>query len=654
MTKAPGAKHRLPMKRLLAVAVFCLLTIGALLAVQVVRAKDRILPNISVGGIRLGGLTPGEAKDRLEAALRAFNVQGLAFSHEDASLKITANDRGPDGLWTPLINYDIEGMVGRAFAFGHEGGLVELASANVRALFSEVMLPADVSIDKTGLAKRLTERFGGFETPRHDAGITVVRAKLGPSAAESASGTPKAVPGFEYVINIEPESDGLTFDYGKAISAGSSAVARWQGADIDLQVVRDLPKISTAAAQGVRDAALEILRREPLELGYDDLRWKLEPETIEDSLTLKIRPEGGVYPGLDAGEMETLFDEIAGQIESEPRATRLKIEDDRAVEFEGGQIGKRLDREATLGTIEARLADVETTVVPVTVEITPAPDSDPAAEELGIRELLGYGTSNFSGSPANRRKNIANGAARLNGIIIPPGKEIGLLEYLKPFDASGGYLQELVIKGKRTVPEYGGGLCQIGTTTFRAVMGAGLPITQRQNHSYRVRYYEPVGTDATIYDPAPDFRFVNDTADHVLFVTKLIGKDNLRFEFWGTRDGRVQTQSKVKIWNVTPPPEPNLIETSELPEGTRKCFESPHPGTTTSFTYGITYPDGTTKDKEFRSVYKPWQEQCLVGKAGAPPVVIQRDGSIKQLTPEEYAAKHPAAPPATPPAPTTP
>jgi vancomycin resistance protein YoaR len=650
MTKAPGAKHRLPMKRLLAVAVFCLLTIGALLAAQVVRAKDRILPNISVGGIRLGGLTTGEAKDRLEAALRAFNVQGLAFNHEDASLKITANDRGPDGLWTPLINYDIESMVSDAFAFGHEGGLVALVSANVRALFSEVMLPAEVSIDKTGLAKRLTERFGGFETPRHDAGISVVRAKLGPSAAESASGTPKADLGYEYVINVEPESDGLTFDYGKAISAGSSAAARWHGADIDLQVVRDLPKISTAAAQGAKDTALEILKREPLELGYDDLRWKLGPETVEAALTLKIGPDGGVYPGLDARKMGPLFDEIAGQIESEPKATRLKIEEDRAVEFQGGQIGKRLDREATLETLDARLADSETLVVPVTVEVTPAPESDQIAEELGIRELIGFGTSNMAGSPTNRRKNIANGVRLLNGLIIKPGEEFGLLQHLKPFNAENGYLKELIIKGTRTVPDYGGGLCQIGTTTFRATMGAGMPVTQRQNHSYRVRYYEPAGTDATIFDPAPDYRFLNDTGNHVLLVTKIIGKDMLRFEFWGTRDGRVQTQSKVKIWNVTSPPEPNLIETSELAEGKKKCFETPHPGATTAFTYGITYADGTTKEKEFRSVYKPWQEQCLIGKVGAPHVVIERDGSIRELTPEEVAAKTPAPPPPAPPA----
>jgi len=178
-------------------------------------------------------------------------------------------------------------------------------------------------------------------------------------------------------------------------------------------------------------------------------------------------------------------------------------------------------------------------------------------------------------------------------------------------------------------------------------MGAGLPVVNRQNHSYRVVYYEPAGTDATIYDPAPDYKFLNDTQDHVVLITKQVGKDTLRFELWGTRDGRVQAQSKVKIWNITPPPAPKLIETSALAEGAKKCFETAHAGATTNFTYTITYPDGHVKSQDFHSVYKPWQAQCLIGKAGAPNIIKASDGAIKELPPAE-PADAPAPPPAPP------
>jgi vancomycin resistance protein YoaR len=173
-------------------------------------------------------------------------------------------------------------------------------------------------------------------------------------------------------------------------------------------------------------------------------------------------------------------------------------------------------------------------------------------------------------------------------------------------------LPELVIKGNRTIPEYGGGLCQIGTTVFRATLASGLPVTARRNHSYRVVYYEPAGTDATIYDPAPDYKFVNDTGGTVLIQTRIEG-DDLIFEFWGKPDGRIANQTKPRIFNITPPPPTKIIETEDLPVGEKKCTEKPHSGADTEFTYTVTYPNGEVKQEVFKSHYIPWQEVCLIG-----------------------------------------
>lgn len=63
----------------------------------------------------------------------------------------------------------------------------------------------------------------------------------------------------------------------------------------------------------------------------------------------------------------------------------------------------------------------------------------------------------------------------------------------------------------------GGGICQVSTTVFRALYAAGLPILQRQNHSYQVHYYDPQGLDATIYQPSLDLKFANDTGGSLWF-----------------------------------------------------------------------------------------------------------------------------------------
>jgi vancomycin resistance protein YoaR len=172
----------------------------------------------------------------------------------------------------------------------------------------------------------------------------------------------------------------------------------------------------------------------------------------------------------------------------------------------------------------------------------------------------------------------------------------------------------MTIMGNKTVPQDGGGLCQIGTTMFRAALASGFPITARQAHSYRVMYYEPAGTDATIYQPWPDLRFVNDSPNYILIQTHVSGND-LYFDFWGTKDGRVVEQTDPTIYNIVKPEPTKTVETLSLKPGEKKCTERAHNGADAFFDYKVTYPDGTIKEKRFKSHYVPWREVCLIGVA---------------------------------------
>lgn len=160
-----------------------------------------------------------------------------------------------------------------------------------------------------------------------------------------------------------------------------------------------------------------------------------------------------------------------------------------------------------------------------------------SAGKLGITSLIGEGVSNFAGSSYNRLVNLKLGAAKFNGVLIKPGEEFSFLNTLGPVDAQHGYLPELSIVGKATIPEYGGGMCQVSTTAFRAAVNTGLKITDRENHAYPVGWYSPQGTDATVYIPAPDLKFINNTPGYILIQTRIVGTE-LIFDFYGTNDGR--------------------------------------------------------------------------------------------------------------------
>jgi len=168
---------------------------------------------------------------------------------------------------------------------------------------------------------------------------------------------------------------------------------------------------------------------------------------------------------------------------------------------------------------------------------------------LGITSLIGSSTTNFAGSPGNRTYNIGVGAAKFDSVLIKPGEEFSFNETLGDVGPETGYREELVILEKKTEKQYGGGLCQVSTTMFRAALAAGLPIMARTNHSYAVHYYAPIGMDATIYPPNPDMRFKNNSPGHILVQTRQVG-ENVTFDFFGANDGR-QSTAEVMYINAT-------------------------------------------------------------------------------------------------------
>ncbi len=229
--------------------------------------------------------------------------------------------------------------------------------------------------------------------------------------------------------------------------------------------------------------------------------------------------------------------QIANSVNAEASEPSIKIENGRVTEFTPPQTGKSLDRyDSTMKIIDALSKGINT--IELSVRTTEPRESLAEKNNLGIKELIGRGESVFNGSPANRRHNIKVGIEKMKGIIIKPGEEFSFNKYLGPVEAYAGFKPELVIKRTGTVPELGGGLCQVSSTTFRAAMHAGLPITQRRNHSYAVQYYAPQGTDATIYPGVVDLKFKNDTENSILVWPYLKNENYLVFDFYGTYDGR--------------------------------------------------------------------------------------------------------------------
>jgi len=329
-----------------------------------------------------------------------------------------------------------------------------------------------------------------------------------------------------------------------------------------------------------------------------------------DNREIALVPEYTIDEKTFAKYIYSLDNEIAIEMQN----AKLEIENGRATIFQPQVRGRRVNGEKFIANLRETIAEGRAQVK-LAVDYFDPEVTLSSLNDLGINELVARGESDFSGSPANRRHNISIGAARFDGFIVPVGATFSFVQNLGDVSAATGYREELVIKGDETTPEFGGGLCQVSTTAFRAILNGGYPIVARRNHSYRVAYYEPAGTDATIYQPYPDLRFTNDSASSVLIDTYILG-NKLYFDFYGTKMSREVTLDGPHIYNITDYPEPVYLETNQIPFGQTKQVDIAHRGADTIL-YRKIYENGELiQTDEFRSHYIPWPAKYLVGKAG--------------------------------------
>lgn len=280
--------------------------------------------------------------------------------------------------------------------------------------------------------------------------------------------------------------------------------------------------------------------------------------------------------------------------------------------------GQNLDVQKSYEILtEALLGEQSAPTLSVTlpVERTEATIRAEDRERLGLRELIGEGKSNFAGSPKNRVYNIKRTLEEFQNIIIKPGEEFSFVDHLGPVDGEHGYLPELVIKDNKTQPEFGGGVCQVSTTVFRAAIYSGLEITERRNHSYPVRYYTPYGMDATIYIPKPDFKFVNNT-EHAIFMQSHLDGTELIFRFFGTSDGRQVTVDG-----------PHILESN--PDGSMK----------TVFTQIVKRADGSEMSRE--SFYSNYKSPSLFPHPGDEPKLTKKPKDWSERQWREYKKLNP-------------
>lgn len=554
--------------------------------------RQTVIPGVWVGSVPVGGQKISAAEDIIQKQINRISEAGLRVTIDGKTKAVpvqqalTSSDAAP-----PLVDIDAAASAQAAFSYGHKNGFVRNTLEAWRAIIFRKHVDPNLEMNVDQTTNALQQSFGAKDTPAQDAHMVY-------SNGNFSSTTDKKGYGFQYdIAALEARTQWKRLEVATVTLTQGDAEAKVKVSDVEKKF----------------DEAREVIKRAPFTLTVDGTDpVTLNADTVGSGLDVVSSKKGKFELAFTEAKLAKIISSIQKDVNVEAKDARFTISQGKVSEFQAGQIGRKLNVASTVAAMNIQLLQKKQSAAVAVVEVVTPQSASASAENLGITELVATGKTNFKGSPTNRRKNIANAVRLLNGLLIKPGEEFSLVTALKPIELSNGYLPELVIKGNRTIPEVGGGLCQVGTTMFRLALDAGVPILERRNHSYRVSYYEPpVGMDATIYDPKPDFRIKNDYVSALLLQARVSG-DNLIFDFYGTKDGRVATTTKPILSNVTKPPATKYIKTTELPVGQKKRLEHAHNGGSATFTYTVV-KDGKTTNQVFNSKYKAWQEVWLVG-----------------------------------------
>jgi len=546
----------------------------------------KIFPGVKIAGVEVGGLKTGEAYQVLSTGVAQPEKIVLFNGEQTFEIPLASLD----------FSYNFEASTQAAYQLFRTGSPFYDFVGRLKTLRQGTNLGLRFEINQDVLGENLSVISGQIgQEPIYPKLQLVERAVLLTNGKLGKDMDMKLLR-----INIEQN---LAMAYDSPI-------------EIPVEIID--PTLSPEEAQKFKERGEKFLGKK-LVLSLEDATFSYSEGDIFDLL--------GPKEGYKEETIGALVSKIAKEVNRPPQNAIFIVLNGKVQEFTPAKDGVKVEEESLKQEIMKALTSLETSdgkVVNIFLPVVTTPPKITTGDvnNLGIKELIGSGSSRFKGSISSRVHNITLAASKFNSVLISPDETFSFNNSLGDVSLYTGYKQAYVIKDGKTVLGDGGGVCQVSTTLFRAALAAGLPIIERRAHSYRVSYYEqssPVGIDATVYAPTTDLKIKNDTDAHILIQTKVDKETStLVFELYGTSDGRVSTISKPVVTNPVPPPDDLYQDDPTLPAGTIKQVDWRAWGARAYFTYAVKKGGETIYEKTFYSNYRPWQAVFLRGTGPTP------------------------------------
>ncbi len=401
----------------------------------------------------------------------------------------------------------------------------------------------------------------------------------------------------------------------EAMNAVSSYIDTQRNTEITLTVGEDKNLTIFGADLGISWTNPEVIS-EAYALGHQGnvvQRYKALKDLEESNQIFEIE-----Y-GFDEEALSEIVDRCCNSFDQERVNFGLK-KTEEGFQVTEGQIGYLVDKEESVSAIKdfvKKELSAENNIINLSVK-----EDDPlgSAEELEkVTDVLGTFTTSYKSSGSARSANVANGCSLINGTTLYPGEEFSVLDTITPFTEANGYFPAGSYLNGLVVESVGGGICQVSTTLYNAVLLAELEVTERHNHSMIVTYVEPSADAAIAESGGKNFKFVNNTENPIYIEGYTSPDKHITFTIYGveTRAQSHQVRYESEVLQTTPASADQFVCDSSQAVG-YVGTQSAHLGYKAQL-WKIVTENGTETSREVvnSSTYKMVPKIVTVGTAGA-------------------------------------
>jgi vancomycin resistance protein YoaR len=458
--------------------------IAVLVAADHFLNSGKIYRGVEVGDVALGGRTPAEAEEIVQERATGA-LKEIEFSGPEQFTR-TAKEMG--------VSFNVDATVEEAYAVGREGNILERLGERALALVVGVTIPPDVD----------------YRPEKAQAEVEEIASQVNHEPREAS------VKVYGSEVEVLESGEGYKLDIAATMESVDGAIEGMSG---QARLVGDVlgPEITTEEAETAAEKARQALS-EQLVFRAEGKSWTLSPADVGSALEV-TRNGGGLEVSLNRDRLRDRLANVYADLTIKPVEAGYDFAADGSVIVTPSKEGQRIEDEKFLGAIEDGLfQDKREYEVPIAVDKPQYTTTE--LEQMKPTVLQGSYRTNYRATTdqgQTRVENLKIASNAVSGTFVAPGEAFSMIDHVAGLDYNE---TKVIVNGVETYAD-GGGLCQVTSTLYNAVLYAGLEVTERTPHYAQLPYIRP-GMDATVWYGGPgtaddlDMKFKNTTDGFVL------------------------------------------------------------------------------------------------------------------------------------------